>query len=129
MDYVFDAKIFFSEDENGVLVVAFADDEQEPQKSVLIQKTLEPDEQDRELGLDKSHIEIAGQSRSTYGGISSINVSLDGVEIHLNEAAKEKLGIEGVLKIKKINSKVDLALIAQNLQRLADGEFLINVDL
>jgi hypothetical protein len=69
------------DEDSDVLMVGFADDEFDTKEYILLQKTLVPGQKDKELGLDKVHIEYNDQSRSTYAGILNIVMYNDGIEI------------------------------------------------
>jgi hypothetical protein len=67
------------DEDSNVLMVGFADDEFDTKEYILLQKTLVPDQKDKELGLDKVH-EYNDQSRSTYAGILNIVMYNDCIE-------------------------------------------------
>ncbi|MBB3118229.1 hypothetical protein FHS03_001260 [Massilia violacea] len=89
---------------------------------MLLQKTLEPDEQDEELGMDTAHIEIEDQSRSGYGGIASL--AWDGGElcIRLNERGRKFLSVDGSVLI-AIEAAGWTTEVKEALQRMGEGGF------
>ena len=50
--------------EDGVAMLGFADDDINTTQYLLLQRTLEPDQQDRRLGMDKVHVELNSQIKS-----------------------------------------------------------------
>lgn len=76
-------------------------------KYLILQRSHEFDGQDRTLGMDKVHVEISGESRSCYGGISEISVSHDGIRFSFDEKAAVALGLNGPLYV-----NVDEALLS-----------------
>ncbi|WP_138756390.1 Imm10 family immunity protein [Paenibacillus sinopodophylli] len=68
-------------------MIGFADDEFDTQECVLLQKTLNLNEEDVEVGLDKVHITYNDELQSLYGGIIKCYFTRNQVEITLNEEA------------------------------------------
>ncbi|NVD97302.1 Imm10 family immunity protein [Massilia sp. BJB1822] len=122
MDYKIAAKTISIEEDEYSLTIGFLDDGKEPHKYVLLQKTLEPDEQDEELGMNVAHIEIEDQARSGYGGIASIAVDDGGLCIRLNEKGKKFLDVAGLLLI-AFESPAQKAELQAALQRMAEDDF------
>lgn len=77
--------------ENGIAVVGFADDEFNPTQYVLLQRTLMPSEQDRNLGMDQPHVEIHPPTRSAYGGVDQVIVERGRLMLWLNNAMTRKV--------------------------------------
>ncbi|WP_256077331.1 Imm10 family immunity protein [Massilia sp. YIM B04103] len=122
MDYKIAAKTISIEEDEYSLTIGFLDDGEEPHKYVLLQKTLEPDEQDEELGMDVAHIEIEDQARSGYGGIASIAVDDGGLCIRLNEKGKKFLDVAGQLLI-AFESPAQKVELQAALQRMCEDDF------
>lgn len=122
MDYKIAAKKISIEEDEYSLTIGFLDDGEAPHKYVLLQKTLEPDEQDEKLGMDVAHIEIEDQARSGYGGIVSAGMDKDGLCIHLNEKGKQFLNVAGKLLI-AFENPAQKAELQAALQRMAENDF------
>lgn len=61
------ASYVFTGIEDDIILIGFADDEFDTKEHILLQKSLEADEQDIELGQDKVHITYIDELNSTYG--------------------------------------------------------------
>ncbi len=73
-------EIYFHPNDNGCATAGFkaAGDDY-----VLLNRDLEPTEQDISLGLDGIHLEVTDQSLSCYDGISQITVYPEKIDIDL----------------------------------------------
>ncbi|NEW04878.1 hypothetical protein GK047_02445 [Paenibacillus sp. SYP-B3998] len=96
------------DEEIDVLMIGFADDEFDTQEYILLQKTLNPNEEDMEAGFDKVHITYNGESQSLYGGIKKFVVTRNRIEIILNEEASEILNSQAVIEINYDQDKTDI---------------------
>lgn len=99
MTYKFTASHVFNEDDGYMVTLGFADDEFEPSQFVIIQRAHEYDDQDIKLGMDKLHIQVEDQSRTQYGGVSSIDVMDGYLLIKLDDKAKASLKVDGDIEI------------------------------
>jgi hypothetical protein len=82
----------FDEDEDFILV-GFADEQDEQYREALhFQRAYHFDEQDIALGMDQVYIERGIQSRSAYGGITSVELHPNHVRVELNEKTGRALG-------------------------------------
>lgn len=126
MDYIFDAN-FFDLQNDGVFVLALAERPDGAGRHVILQKTIEPDEQDVELAWDTVYIEVEGEERSGYGGIRKVTLSDGEIRIDLNERGREFLGIDGkiVMHVPRHDQKV--VGCVQEFSRCVDGEFPVEV--
>ena len=70
--------------ENGVAMLGFADDEFNTTQYLLLQRTLEPDQQDCALGHDWVHIQL--NERSAYGTVEEAQLQKDSVVLRLDDA-------------------------------------------
>ena len=109
----FEASCITVDHDEDRLVVGLADDASAPERYLLLQLALDPDEQDRELGLDDVHLEVDDQSRSVYGGIASCTLTRDRLELRLDERAAGEVGAFCV--------RVALDLDADRYSTLRDG--------
>lgn len=55
----------FNEDEN-YRMIAIGDDSDDPANYIILQTSIVPDEQDKDLGIDGYYIELNGQEQSGY---------------------------------------------------------------
>lgn len=81
----FTASCITWQNENGVAVLGFADDELSTTQYLLLQRTLEPDRQDLALGFDRVHIESNDQSQSAYGDIEEVQLRAQGVTFRFDQ--------------------------------------------
>ncbi|GIP24539.1 Imm10 family immunity protein [Paenibacillus sp. J22TS3] len=95
------------DEEIDVLMIGFADDEFETSEYILLQKTLNPSEEDIEAGFDEVHITYNDESQSIYGGISKFHFTPTRTEITLNEKAAGILNSSPVIVIHYDQEKVD----------------------
>lgn len=93
------SNFIFAGIEDTIIMVGFADDEYNTEKHLLLQKSLEFDEQDKELGKDKVHLTYIDELYSAYGGILKFELKDITVEILLDERTAKKLKIEERLEI------------------------------
>ncbi|MFJ4145898.1 Imm10 family immunity protein [Pseudomonas sp. NPDC089734] len=77
MNIKFSANYYDSSLEDGVLTVGFADNEDEPQDFLILQRAEEADDQDEELDQDTYYIEIGGAGLAGYGGVEEVVISED----------------------------------------------------
>ena len=110
------------DEEIDVLMVGFADDEFDTQEYVLLQKTLNPSEDDVESGFDKVHITYNNELQSLYGGITKCYFTCNHIVITLNEEATEILNSNPVIIIKYNQEKVDINQFHKYLLQLFSSE-------
>ena len=60
-------EIVYEVTEYNSYLVGFADDKNEPEEYVIVERALEFDEQDIKLGMDSYYFEYSDQSNSGYG--------------------------------------------------------------
>ena len=77
MDIKFSATYFEASSEDDVLTVALADDAQEPEDFLILQRATEVDEQDAELDQDTYHVEIGNPGLAGYGGVDEVFIAND----------------------------------------------------
>ncbi len=128
MGYLLDATYIGIEDDGYVFVLGFADDAFAPQKYVLLQRGLEPDEQDISLGMDKAHVEIEDQSRSGYGGIASVRYRDGTLFIALTPEGKAFLAVDDEIAITLSCDEVMIARALEALPVVAKGDFPIEIE-
>ncbi len=116
----FDAKCITYRIQDGIVIVAFADDALETTQYLLIQRTLNPEQEDVVLGHDKAYVELGSQQRSAYGAIASAQLADDVVQVNFNERGLQATGYTAV-KVALVAENVDFAALAEHLA-LAVGE-------
>ncbi|MDQ0469769.1 Imm10 family immunity protein [Labrys wisconsinensis] len=94
-------------DENGILVVGFANDPFDPQTYVTIDMAPEPDEQDFRLRLDGLHIETSVPRLEGYDLVEDIALRDRRVLVRLHAGPAAKAGIDPVIEIDLNNSFED----------------------
>lgn len=127
MDYLFKADFFDLQNDEGVFVLALAERPDGIGKHVILQKTIEPDEQDVASGADTVHIQVEGEERSGYGAIRKVAFSDGEIRIDLNDEGKDVLGIGGriVMTVPRNDPKVVECL--RELADVVDGQFPVEL--
>lgn len=111
------------DEEIDALLIGFADDEFDTQEYVLLQKTLDPSEEDIRAGFDAVYITYSDESQSMYGGISKIHFTPNKTEITLNHDAAKRLNSSTLIEINYDSSKVNAdEFHTYLLQMFADGQ-------
>lgn len=64
--------IVYEVTEDNSFLIGFADDKNEPNEYVIVERALEFDEQDIKLGMDSYYFEYSGQSNSGYDLCSKV---------------------------------------------------------
>lgn len=125
MAYLFDATHIFCEDDDYMIMLGFADDELEPNKFVILQQSRSYDDQDRELGMDKLHIQVEDQSRSQYGGITAVNVTKNRVTLSLDKSAQSTLMVDGDIEISFSMDHPKANITLFNLEKISKRDGII----
>ena len=121
MTETFDAGCVAVTDEDGVLLVGFADDEFETTSYITLQRPHEYDAQDVALGMDRVHIERDSQAQSAYGGIEEFVLQRDRAILRLDEATGRKLGGATKLEIRFAIDSDQFDRLRSGLRRLFEG--------
>jgi hypothetical protein len=77
--------------EDGVAMLGFADDDINTTHYLLLQRTLEPNPEDRRLGMDQVHVELNSQIQSAYGNVEEARLRKRGVVFRLDPATAAKV--------------------------------------
>ncbi|ENX58598.1 MULTISPECIES: Imm10 family immunity protein [Acinetobacter] len=80
-----DVNYFF---EDGIHILGFADNANEPQEYVIFERSIEFDEQDRKLGQDTYFVEVCADGSAGYGGIRLVSFLAGTLKIEFEEDAK-----------------------------------------
>jgi hypothetical protein len=123
MAYIaFEAMVVSGHDpDEGLFLVGFSDNPTEPSRYLLLQRSLAPDEQDRELGQDTYHVEWCGQEYSMYGGIEEFLLGASVAKIRIAQDATEALGGLSELEITFHVGQEELEALWQGLQTIFAG--------
>lgn len=84
---------------DGVAMLGFADDEFKTTQYVLLQKDLEPSQQDLELGHDRPLVEINDQRYSAYGGVVEAHLQEKGLLLRLAPQAAADMTVDEIIDI------------------------------
>ncbi|MFC3800069.1 Imm10 family immunity protein [Cohnella sp. GCM10012308] len=106
------------DEEINVLMIGFADDEFDTHEYILLQKSLNPSQEDIEAGFGKVHITYNDESQSLYGGISKLHFTPNRTEITLNEDAAEILKSSSVIVINYLLEKEKFIEFHNDLLRM-----------
>lgn len=116
------ANFIFVGIEDNIIMIGFADDENNTKEHLLLQKALEFDEQDKALGQDKVHITYNDELFSSYGGILQITLKAKTVEIILDENTAKKLRTEEQIEITLPQSSYDRDNLINHLKLMFKDE-------
>jgi len=122
----FTAKCVTCQNENGVVIVGFADDEMATTEYLLLQRTLEPDAQDCKLGHDKIHAQLDSPDHSGYGGVESIQLNGSTLRVEFNESMGQLLG-NSVIKVELDANAVDRDSLKEHLSLVVGDEPILHV--
>lgn len=122
----FNARCVTVQNDNGVVMVGFADDEFETTEYLLFQRTLEPDAQDCELGQDKIHVQLDSPDQSGYGGVERIQLVGSTVTVDLNPAMSELLGT-ATIEVNLTEASVDYEVLKEHLSLVVGDEPILQV--
>jgi hypothetical protein len=96
----------------NTFLIALAENPDGTGRRLEVQRALEFDEQDQELGQD-TYCLCTAEGAVHYGGVARHAIDAGALEIHLDAAAAQVLGVEGFL--------LRLDVSAEAVQSLADG--------
>jgi len=111
----FDADEVKIQEENGVLLVGFANGDG---KYLLLQRTLSPSQQDKELGQDQVHLELNDQRYSTYGGISGYTTYSNRLILEIVPEGAARIGSQATLEVSFNIPENELRMLNEKLKEL-----------
>ncbi len=103
------------------MMVGFADDEFNANEYLMLQKTLEMDEQDSR-GMNKVYIEINDQRFSHYGGILKVSLGNDSLEITLSPSVAQIINSAQHVYVKFPKNHEQLSEVRSYLKRMFTEE-------
>jgi len=112
--------------EDGVAMLGFADDDFNTTQYLLLQRTLEPDQQDRGLGMDKVHIELNSQIRSAYGNVEEAQLRTRGVVFRLDPATAAKVSDGETIDVAIDMTASKMKEVAEQLRLLIGEERVLD---
>ena len=118
MPTVLNAEYIYSSDDDGVLLVGFADRQLEPTHYVLLQRQKRASANDVALGQDRVHITVDDQGRSMYGGIRAVDLQSKTLKIELEREAARQLGTEQEILVRFATTDAERAKLAPRLRDL-----------
>lgn len=122
MPITFQAPFLDISEELGVLrIVLSVDDNLESERYLMIQRQLEPSDDDIRLGMSDVYIETCGQGWSWYGHIDLFKLRPDGIEVKLDSAAAAELGDDGAIKVSFKFKKDEFSKLRAALYRAFEG--------
>lgn len=118
----FEAKGISISEEYGVIVVGLVDDESSPSQYVLLQRTLCPDEQDRELGHDRVHLQVNSESKSGYVDVEEAVLSRERLSLRFNQETAKIIGIDDAIEIRLAAPDMQLTDLEAACRKLFDKQ-------
>lgn len=122
MNYKLNANHIFVQEDDLMKIISFADDEFSPSKFLILQKAAASNESERAMSMDKIHIQIEDESRSSYGGISAVRLSGENLVLSLDQEARLALQIEGDVEIGVDRSHHDFESAVLELKRMCQSD-------
>jgi len=119
----FFANFGYAQDDGELLMVGLADDQFDTKEYILFQKTSNPSANDVELGHNRIHTSLGNDLCSAYGGIKTIKLFSDRLEIRFESQTAKSLG-SGPEVLVRFKPELDsLPLIANLLEAMAGPIF------
>jgi len=122
MNYKLNANHIFVQEDDLMKIISFADDEFSPSKFLILQKAAASNESERAMSMDKIHIQIEDESRSSYGGISAVRLSGENLVLSLDQEARLVLQIEGDVEIGVDRSHHNFESAVLELKRMCQSD-------
>lgn len=83
--------IIYEVTEDNSYLVGFADDKNDPEEYVIIERAFEFDEQDIKLGMDSYYFEYSDQSNSGYGFCSKVVIRQNEIVFSINHKSENDI--------------------------------------
>ena len=122
MKYEFNANEVSYTFENGIHILGIADTKDDPQDFIILQRETKYTEQDKELGQDTYYIEVCADGIAGYGGIKSILLSANLLNIEIKEDAtwrgdlsEIKINIQAIKDIDNLKAGILAIFIGENV--------------
>jgi hypothetical protein len=108
------------QNEYGVALLGFANEQFNTTQYLLLQRTLEPDDQDRALGQDRVHIEL--NDRSAYGDVEEARLENGRLVLRLDPLTANQLSGGETIEV-AFGESMGLDIIATQLRVLIGVKF------
>jgi hypothetical protein len=118
MPTLINAGFVYTQDDGEVVMVGFADEEYNTKEYVLLQRILNPSQEDKQHREDEVHIEVNDQRHSGYGGVRAIRLTRDSVTILLEPSIAEELRVESEIQVAISGTDLDLEALMRSLKFL-----------
>jgi hypothetical protein len=112
-------------EELGVIVVGFSDDEQSPSQCLLLQRILQPTQQDRKLMQDRLHLQTRRQPASGYVDVEQAVLTDESLSIQLSTRTARDLGIDANIEIQIPRVYDELPSLKAALRKLFNEDRLL----
>jgi hypothetical protein len=122
MSLKFHANTYSAYTEDDVQILGFADDGQQPEHYLLLQRAECFDEQDRQLGMDTYYVELGGQGVAGYGGIEQLQLAPGRLTLRFSSTLDWCRGLPS------LDISWDAGLASVEEVRAALGEMLLGTD-
>ncbi|HDS1039072.1 TPA: hypothetical protein QDZ42_002088 [Stenotrophomonas maltophilia] len=99
MNYAFTAHCVAVEDCDGTMVISLADHAETPTHWLILQRARHYDAQDARLGMDCVHLQTGHATAACYGGIRSMALCGDQLQLSLSAQAQAVLGFSGAIEV------------------------------
>lgn len=124
----FHAEFVYTESNDDLITVGFADTQFNTEKYILLQRSISITAQDKLLGLDNIYITFLDQSRSNYGGILKFELKRNLLLIELTEQAANILKTEPCIAVDISSAPFDLLAVSETLKQLCNGLVLLSTN-
>jgi hypothetical protein len=116
----FTATFVTYQNENDTVLLGFADSEFDTTNFLLLQRTLEPAQQDVALGPGGLHIQL--NERFAYGKVESASLRSGGLTLRLDQATAAAISNGEVIEIKFAFPELNLRELESQLRSLIDAD-------
>jgi len=116
----FVAKVTSFSDDGYATLLAFADNLHEPANYLMLDLANEPDEQERQLGLQGVHVDTGAFNVEGYDLVQNVSETDTGVVVTLTASAAMKAGIGQDIEIELDSKVIDGTPIGEALRRFTD---------
>lgn len=114
----FEARFVHLQKDESVAIVGLADDQFDTTQYIILQRSLQPSQEDISLRQDDLHVMVCDQTRSRYGGLLSVQVATNCITFVLDTNAASDLQVQPHLVVGISEANVDPAVLMAELQRV-----------
>lgn len=124
----FNCKFIYSNIDNDIIMVGFADQEYDTKKYILLQKKLQPSKKDIEAKMNGIHFEYCDQIHSGYDCIDEIHVSLNAIVFYLSTEFANSFQMSPKLLIDISEAKLNKKRFVELLSEMCKNSTHIKID-